>query len=137
MLEVTREIEVSGSPDTVWAVIGDFGTIAEWHPACTASSAETVQGAVQRTIVVGDGARIVERLESQDDAERSYSYSIVEGPLPVEDYLSTLSVAASGDGSAIRWTGKFNAKGAPDERAKGVIAGIYDIGLGALQKRFG
>ena len=24
MLEVTREIEVSGSPDTVWAVIGDL-----------------------------------------------------------------------------------------------------------------
>lgn len=136
MLEVEREIELAGSPDAVWAVIGDFGTIAEWHPACSASSAETVGGDVHRTVIVGDGGRLVEKLEGQDNAARAYSYSVIDGPLPVQNYLSVLSVEANGDGSLVRWTGKFDAKDASDDRAKGVIGGIYDMGLAALQKRF-
>ena len=137
MLEVKRETQVAAAPADVWAVIGDFGKLADWHPAASASSAETVRGDIHRTIVVGDGARLVEKLENLDDAAHTYSYSILEGPLPVDDYLSTLSVEADGDGSMIHWEGRFVAKGAPDEQAQEVIGGIYDLGLGALKKRFG
>ncbi len=137
MLEVKRQLEVPASPEEVWAVIGDFGQIAEWHPACSASSSETVHGEVRRTIVVGDGGRLVERLEELDDTAHTYSYSILEGPLPVKDYLSKLSVEADGEGSLILWSGRFNAKDVDDDRAKGVIAGIYEIGLAALKKRLG
>lgn len=137
MLEVKRETQVAAAPADVWAVIGDFGGLAEWHPAASACSAETVHGEIHRTIVVGDGARLVEKLENLDDAAHTYSYSILEGPLPVDDYLSTLSVEADGTGSMIRWTGRFVAKGAPDDQAKDVIGGIYDMGLAALKKRLG
>lgn len=137
MLEVKRETQVAATPAEVWAVIGDFGGLAEWHPAATASSAETVGGEIHRTIVVGDGARLVEKLENHSDADHTYSYSILEGPLPVDDYLSTLSVEADGDGSTIHWEGRFVAKGAPDEQAQAVIGGIYDLGLNALKKRLG
>jgi hypothetical protein len=135
MLEVKREMQVAASPDAVWAVIRDFGGIADWHPACSASSSETVGSDIHRTIVVGDGGRIVEKLEGQTDS--SYSYSVISGPLPVQDYLSTLSVEASEGGSTIHWSGRFNAKGVPDEKAREVIGGIYDLGLGALKKKFG
>ena len=137
MLEVKREMQVAASPGEVWAIIGEFGKIAEWHPACSASSAETVGNDVQRTIAVGDGARIVEKLESQDDAAHSYSYSVIDGPLPVQDYLSQLSVEAAEGGSVIHWSGRFNAKGAPDDKAVEVIAGIYELGLNALKKKLG
>ena len=137
MLEVKREAQDAASPADVWAVIGKFGELAEWHPAASASSAETVGGEVRRTIVVGDGARLVEKLENQDDTAFTYSYSILEGPLPVDDYLSVLSVEAAETGSVIHWSGKFVAKGAPDEQAESVIGGIYDMGLNALKKRFG
>ena len=137
MLEVKREMQVAAAPADVWVVIGDFGALADWHPAASASSAETVRGEVRRTIVVGDGARLVEKLENLDDAAHTYSYSILEGPLPVDDYLSTLSVVEDGEGSVIHWSGKFVAKGAPDDKAQEVIGGIYDLGLGALKKRFG
>lgn len=137
MLEVKREAHVAALPAEVWAIIGDFGALADWHPAATASSAETVGGEIHRTIVVGDGAKLVEKLESHDDAAHSYSYSILEGPLPVDDYLSVLSVAADGEGSVIHWSGRFVAKGAPDDQAEAVIGGIYDLGLNELKKRLG
>ena len=77
------------------------------------------------------------KLESRDAAVHSLSYSIVEGPLPVDNYLSHMSVAARDGGSTIHWSGQFNAKGAPDETAMEVIGGIYDMGLAALKKKFG
>jgi hypothetical protein len=49
----------------------------------------------------------------------------VESPLPVENYRSTLSVMSEGDGAMIMWDGSFDAKGASDADAEGVIAGIY------------
>ena len=137
MLEIKREMEVAAAPAEVWAVIGEFGAIAEWHPACVASSAEDAGGETRRSITIADGGRIVEKLESHDAAAHSLSYSILEGPLPVDDYLSHMSVAARDGGSTIHWSGRFRAKGAPDETAMEVIGGIYDMGLAALKKKFG
>ena len=137
MLEVKRSMEVAAAPAAVWAVISEFGGIAEWHPACAASSAEEVGGDTHRTITIADGGRIVEKLESHDATTRSLSYSIVESPLPVENYLSHMSIEARDGGSTIHWSGQFNAKGAPDETATEIIAGIYDMGLAALKKKFG
>ena len=62
----------------------------------------------------------------------SYGYTILESPLPVANYASTISVAAKGSGSTITWVGTFDAKGAPDDKAKEVIAGIYDAGLAGI-----
>lgn len=137
MLEVTREETVMADPQTVWSLVSNFGGIAEWHPACSASSQETVGDEVRRTIVVGESARLIEKLESIDNDAKSISYSIIEGPLPVENYLSTLTVSAQNGNSHLVWTGKFDAKGAADDRAKQIVAGIYESGLGALKKRFG
>ena len=68
----------------------------------------------------------------------SQSYSIVDGPLPVTDYHSTIKVTAGDDGTCtVDWTGQFNPDGADDETAKKIIAGIYTAGLSALKKRFG
>ena len=65
----------------------------------------------------------------------TYTYSILDGPLPVANYQSTLSVAADGDGSEIRWRGTFDAKGASDAEAEKVIAGIYESGIKALVEK--
>ena len=137
MLEVTTEITVAAEPREVWSLTGSFGDIAKWHPACAASFQETVGDSTRRTITVGNGARLIEQLEKYDDANMTLSYSIIEGPLPVENYLSTFTVEPHEDGSKITWSGRFDAKGAPDERAKQIVAGIYTTGLDALKKRFG
>ncbi len=137
MLEVVRQATVAADAQTVWALVSDFGNIADWHPACSASLAETVGDAVHRTITVGDGARLIEKLDLKDDATMTLEYSIIEGPLPVSDYRSSLSVAANESGSTLTWSGRFAADGAPEERAKQIVAGIYEGGLEALKKKFG
>lgn len=67
-----------------------------------------------------------------DNASRAYTYAILSGPLPVANYHSTISVSADPRGLAVKWVGKYEARGAPDADAKKVIDGIYEAGEKAL-----
>jgi hypothetical protein len=131
-LESSIKGSSTASADAVWAKIGDFCGIGKWHPAiekCVLSA-----DGKQRTLSLKGGGTIVEKLEKRDDAAHSYSYSIVEGPLPVANYMSTISVAAAGTGSTITWSGKYDAKGASDADAKKAIDGVYQSGVDQLVK---
>jgi hypothetical protein len=90
-----------------------------------------------RTLSLNGGGTIVEKLSAWDDAKMRYSYTILSGPLPVAKYHSTISVHAGKKGTVIRWVGKFDAKGAPDDKAAEAIAGVYSGGLDALAKKLG
>jgi hypothetical protein len=118
------------STDALWKKVGDFCGIATWHPAvekCVLSA-----DGKQRTLSLKGGGTIVETLENWDDAKHSYSYTIVSGPLPVANYHSTISVTADPKGSALKWMGTYDAKGAPDADAKKAIDGVYESGAKSL-----
>jgi len=117
-------------PDTSWLKVGDFCGIGGWHPAvakCVLSYGNKI-----RTLSLKGGGTIVERLLKWDDRDRSYSYTIVSGPLPVSRYFSTIKVVGDGKGSDIIWSGTYRAKGVSDAAAKKVIDGIYKAGADAL-----
>jgi carbon monoxide dehydrogenase subunit G len=136
-VEVKKSIDVSATPDAAWSAIGDFCGIANWHPAIAACDAVTKDGSPVRTLVLRDGGKIIERQTAWDDDARSYSYTILESPLPVANYEATISVAPSGAGAAITWVAHFDAKGADDATAGGVIGGIFDGGLATLKAKLG
>jgi hypothetical protein len=120
----------SASPDALWKKIGGFCGIGDWHPAvekCVLSA-----DGKQRTLSLKGGGTLVEGLESVDDANHTYTYTIRSGPLPVANYHSTISVSPDPKGSSLKWIGKYDAKGAPDADAKKVIDGIYEGGEKAL-----
>src|SRR5215813_10415783 len=118
------------SADAMWTKIGDFCGIAKWHPAL--EKCELSADGKTRTLSLKGGGTIVEALQKMDAAGKSYTYSIVSGPLPVANYTSTISVAADGAGSTVTWVGKYDAKGASDADSKKAIDGVYDAGLKAL-----
>lgn len=120
----------SMSPDAMWKKVGDFCGIAAWHPAIE----KCVLGAdgKQRTLSLKGGGTIVEALENWDDANHSYTYTILSGPLPVANYHSTVSVAHDPKGSALKWVGTYDAKGASDADAKKTIDGVYEAGAKGL-----
>ena len=122
----------SESVDAVWQKIGDFCGIGKWHPAI--AKCELSADKKERTLTLKGGGTIVEQLVSWSDKTHSYTYKIVSSPLPVENYVSTIHVAAakSGSGSVISWRGKYTAKGASDADAKKTIDGVYGAGLTSL-----
>ncbi|MCJ2086589.1 SRPBCC family protein [Methylobacterium sp. E-005] len=128
-LEVTKTADVAASPETVWKTIGGFCGIGDWHPVIEKCALSKKGGKDVRTLSLKGGGTIVEEEESRSDKKMDYTYTILEGPLPVTDYHSTIMVAKAGNGSKVTWTGTFKAKGAPDDKAKEAIAGVYEAGL--------
>jgi hypothetical protein len=129
-LESSVTTTSSISPEALWKKIGDFCGIADWHPAiekCVLSA-----DGKQRTLSLKGGGTLVEALETRDDAGHAYTYAIISGPLPVANYHSTISVSPDPKGSALKWVGAYDAKGASDADAKKVIDGIYEAGEKAL-----
>jgi len=133
--QVTQKIEISAAPDKVWAEIGDFCGIKNWHPAIATCDLDTSGKHPVRTLVTKDGAKLLEQEVSLNEKAHAYSYKIVESPLPVEKYHSTLKVLGLGDHkSEVIWSGEFSAKGAPAEADK-IVSGIYSGGLEGLKKQ--
>ncbi|MBL1141015.1 MAG: SRPBCC family protein [Proteobacteria bacterium] len=138
-LKVSKQTEVNASPATVWKMIGDFNHLDVWHPVVVGSDlsgTDNKSGAL-RKLTLGNGANIIEKLVAYSDSDMTYTYAITESPLPVSDYVSTISVSQSNDGkTVVNWSSSFNAKGAEDSKAIETISGIYDAGLGSLSKHF-
>ena len=134
-LDVKKSVDVAAAPDAVWKAIGDFCGIGTWHPAVEKCELQQKDGKTLRLLSLKGGGTILEQQSARDDAAHSYGYTIVESPLPVANYASTIAVTAKGSGSTITWSGTFDAKGAPDDKAKEVIAGIYDAGLAGIAEK--
>jgi hypothetical protein len=129
-LESSVTMTSSMSYDALWKKVGGFCGIGDWHPAiekCVLNA-----DGKKRALTLKSGGAVVERLESVDDAKRTYTYTIVFGPLPVANYHSTISVSPDAKGSSIKWVGAYAAKGASDADAKKVFDGIYESGEKAL-----
>lgn len=137
MAKVHETVELRGSVDEVWAAIGGFNDLPQWHPAVASSTLE--EGGRVRRLDLADGASLIERLHSFSERERSYGYSIERGPLPVSRYRSLLHVSepASGGGCRVEWSGEFAADGVPEAEAVRIVTGIYRAGLDRLGERFG
>ena len=136
MPQASAYIELPVSGHIIWQLIGGFSSLADWAPNIPKSA--TTEGGRVRHLATPNGVTIVERLEKFDNAARRYSYSIVQAPFPVTDYLATISVCdnASGSGCRVDWSGTFMAKGVGDDEASKLVQGIFEDGLKALAARF-
>ena len=136
MAQASANIEITASPNEVWQLIGGFGSLPDWLPCIPES--ELSEGGRVRHLTNSGGEIIVERLVKFDDAALSYTYAILQAPFPVTNYLSTLRVWETGDGSGSRveWLGQFTPNGVSDLEAFRLFQGIYENGLKALAAAF-
>ena len=92
---VRREVRMAGTPDEVWAWVGDPGRIAEWFPGIVSA---TVDGNT-RTIVTGSGIPMPEEIVTVDPLQRRFQYRIT-APM-FREHLSTIDVLDLGDGTSL------------------------------------
>ena len=129
---VTRSVRVGTPVSEVWALVGDFYRMHEWHPAVESTERQKIGDEEFRLLRLADGGRILEHLIGR--TTHSYTYTIVRSPLPVKHYEATIEVDTAGAGAEIRWSGSFEPTA---EGAAGIVAGIYEAGLESLAERFG
>jgi hypothetical protein len=134
MADVKVEGELGASVDEVWKLVGDFVGMVESMGAPVEAEGEGI--GMTRKISMGPQP-IVERLEERDEAAKKVVYSILEGPLPVANYVSTMQLSEAGAGrSKLTWSSTFEPVG-DEAMAKQIVEGIYDGGIKGLQGRFG
>jgi hypothetical protein len=80
--------------------------------------------------------QIVERLETNDPANRVYHYTMISG-VPAAQYAGTLDVKPKGSGSSVEWRVQYIANGQPTIIVDAINNGLLKAGLTSLQKRLG
>jgi uncharacterized protein YndB with AHSA1/START domain len=143
--KVIEKVTIAAPAASVWALVGNFDALKDWHPAVAESAADqgNTVGSTRRVKLKG-GGELVESLEKYDAAQMRYSYRAKDGgALPVSNYTSTLSVRADGDKSVVEWRGAFY-RGYPnndpppdrnDEAAIKAVTAVYQSGLAALKTK--
>lgn len=139
MYTAKLDLPVNSSPDKTWALIGPFGSIAQWHPEVTSSvESQNDKGQTLRTITYKNGQQVIERLVSHSDATRSYAYTIEKGKLPVSEFRGEVQVVGNGEQSRINWTATFEVVGGiPPERATSIVDGILQSAAPGIVAKLG
>ncbi|MHC8305557.1 SRPBCC family protein [Pseudomonas sp. PB3P13] len=134
MATASATIDIPVSAEEVWRLIGGFNSLPDWLPFIAQS--ELSEGGRVRSLRTADGAEVVERLRTFDDAAKTYSYSIVQAPFPATDYLATILVETQGKGARVTWSGRFAPQGVSEEEVVALFRGIYQGGLEALRANY-
>ena len=135
-IEVKKHITAPGSPEKVWTIISDFCAIKDWHPVVADCVVSKEGDDTIRTLTLKGGGSIKEKLTDTDDT--SYSYAIVESPLPVKNYQAKIGVEPDERGenrTLITWEATFDANGASDEDAAKKISDIFFAGLKGIKQK--
>jgi len=131
--EVSKDVEVKGTPTQVWEKIGGWCSISNWHPAIATCETSKEGDAAVRKLTTKDGAKITEKQTAADAT--SYGYTMTDTPLPVTNYNATMGVAPSDEEgkTKVTWTATFDPKGASEDDAKKSVEGIFESGLQAIK----
>jgi NADPH:quinone reductase-like Zn-dependent oxidoreductase len=138
---VIRSAVIDAPIDRVWAVLRDFNSHARWHPVVASSRMENdldggVVGGVRR-FSLADGTELREQLLRHSDREHTFSYCILDSPLPLFDYVATVRLKPVTDGNQTFWDWRSQFR-APDHRAPelGNMIGqqVYEAGFSGLRR---
>ena len=139
-ISVIKTAVIDAPIDRVWRVLRDFNSHARWHPAVAGSRMENdfdgdVVGGVRR-FNLADGTELREQLLSHNDREYTFSYCILDSPLPLFDYVATVRLKPVTDGGRTFWDWRAQFR-APQDRAAELenLVGrrIYEEGFTGLR----
>ena len=144
MVKVYTSSVLDAPADAVWSEIRDFNGLPRWHPAIKDSYIEHQLPADKvgciRNFTLHAGGRIREQLLALSDFDYSVTYSILESPMGVENYVATLKLNPITDGNRTfaEWTAEFDcAPARTKELAQNIGQGVFQGGFDALRSRLG
>lgn len=144
MAEVYTSSVIAAPADRVWAQVRDFNGLPGWHPLIAESRIEAAAPADQvgcvRAFRLKDGGFIREKLLALSDYDFSCSYSILESPMGVENYVATLKLTpiTDGDRTFAEWSASFDCASEREAELVANIGGnVFQGGFEALKRQFG
>src|SRR5579884_4539448 len=140
MPHVVKSTIIDAPTDQVWDVLRDFNGHDRWHPAVATSAIERAQPADKigcvRRFKLKDGSELREQLLALSDLEQTFSYCLLDTPIPLFNYVAHVRLlpVTDGDRTFWHWSCSFNTrKGEEAEMTRVVAEDIYDAGFAAIR----
>ncbi|WP_319386389.1 SRPBCC family protein [Roseibium sp.] len=144
MARVYTSSVINAPASKVWERIRDFNGLPKWHPRIRESRIEDALPADKvgciRNFNLQNGDNIREQLLGLSDYDLFYSYSMLEGPMPLSDYIATLRLTpvTEGDRTFIEWSAEFECDPEnEDDLVSGIGTNVFQGGFDALKRHFG
>jgi hypothetical protein len=144
MIRVYTSSVIDAAAEAVWAHIRDFNGLPKWHPLIADSRIEGNWPADRvgciRNFRLKDGGAIREQLLTLSDYDFQCTYSILESPMDVHNYVATLKLTPVTDGNRTfaEWSAEFEAPSGQERRlADDIGQGVFQAGFDALKSYFG
>jgi hypothetical protein len=144
MARVYASSVISASAARVWARVRDFNGMPNWHPAIAESRIENGEPADKvgciRSFSLRNGDRLREQMLGLSDYDMFCTYSILDSPMPLTNYVATLRLTpiTDQDRTFIEWSADFDC--APDresELVSNIGGNVFQTGFDALKRAFG
>jgi hypothetical protein len=144
MARVYTSSVISASATRVWARVRDFNGMPNWHPAIAESRIENGEPADKvgciRSFSLRNGDRLREQMLGLSDYDMFCTYSILDSPMPLTNYVATLRLTpiTDQDRTFIEWSADFDC--APDresELVSNIGGNVFQTGFDALKRAFG
>lgn len=140
MPRVIRSTIIDAPVDALWSVLRDFNGHDAWHPIVQRSEIERSWpsdriGCVRR-FVLQDGSELREQLLTLSDLEMTFSYCLLDTPIPLFNYVAHVRLlpVTDGDRSFWHWEGRFTTPpGREAELAAKVGDDVYSAGIEAVR----
>ena len=129
MTKVFVSAVIDAPISAVWAKMRDFNGLPDWHPRFSRSHIEDglrsdTIGCIRNFDIVGGAGTIRERLLTLSDSEYTMTYTILDAPLPVENYVATLKLypITVGDQTLGTWSAEFKVVSGREEDVVDAVA---------------
>ena len=144
MPHVKKSTVLDAPAEAVWEVIRDFNGHDQWHPAVAESHIERgypsdMVGCVRNFRLEG-GANLREQLLTLSDLEQTFSYCLLDTPVPLFNYVAHVRLfpVTDGDRTYWEWESRFDTPaGRAGELSELVGDGIYAAGFEAIRTHMG
>ncbi|MBX9700926.1 MAG: SRPBCC family protein [Acetobacteraceae bacterium] len=126
----------------VWEKVRDFNALPRWVPAVRESRIENGEpsdrvGCV-RDFRLQNGDRLREQLLGLSDYEYFFTYSILESPMPLTNYIATLRLTpiTDGDRAFAEWSAEFDcAPEVAEDLVTNIGQNVFLAGFQALKRQ--
>lgn len=143
-VKVRKSTVVDASIEAVWHLLRDFNGHDRWHPIVAESAIEDGRRADEigcvRRFRLAEGGWLREQLLKLSDRDHTFTYCILEAPIPLYDYVATVRLKPITDANRTFWEWTSSFETPPGEEASlAALVGeqVYEAGFDAVKSHFG
>ncbi len=141
MVKVIHSTVLDAPVDAVWEVVRDFNGHDRWHPAVATSEIERGEpvdrvGCIRR-FKLADGSELREQLLTLSDMEQTFSYCLLDTPVPLFNYVAHVRLfpVTDGDRTMWEWESGFSTPAGREEELRSLVGDqIYAVGVEAVRE---